>query len=1067
MSVGQIVGGIVGGILTGGSPTGISIGMSIGAALDPVDGPSVEGPRLDDLSAQTASYGVGIGDIDGTVAVNGNVFWVENNAIKEVVTKEDTGGKGGGGGGESTTYTYFATFAVGLTDHQVDGLRRIWVGSDLVVDTGSTDAGTLIESDKIFPLAPLYNSGNIDTLNGALATAPTPGPEGEIRLYVGSDSQEPDPRMEADLGLGNCPAYRGMSYLVFYDWPLARYGNSLAGAQAKVELISNAADEVASNISHQQIPEDYGLFSGGYHHTYYISPTSSILYNTTTDGTRANHYTEIGLESAIPYISPLGGTVFSDSEVHADEFISPISWKPFTGVGDAFYGESGRCVWKNNTLYGYAWFSGNKIYKQLEFSTQQAALASKPSAMAVDNSGTVYVVRTNAVDLYDTDFNLIKTIDTTTLFSGLTTGGRATRAHFDDTTGLLWVGGSGDNVSKKYWGLDPANETATDQIDVPYIESSANIYAGDFSVTGQILTRFTGHVINESYSSLEHWKLPNISTSTKPLSDVVSERMLRSEIIEAGDIDATALVDTVRGFRTSGVQSIRSTLQPLMAAYQFDVIPYGYDIKCIPRGQSSVKAVDYDDMDARAYGSGPGTIIDQPREMDTQLPRKVVVKHLDDARDYDLNQQESPERQSSATVNIVELDVPLVFTPDEAAGIAEVIQYSRWLEREDFTFKLPATYTDLEPADVITVVTPAAILELRLTSINYLPDGRLECDAKLNDSAIYTTNAVGGTGATPTTTIPYASAPVLSLLDIPLIQDAYDSYGYVAAMCGTAAGWPSGMLTRSNDAGQTWSAIQGFGGAVVMGIGQAPLPEHDGYKTDRANTLTIDMYQSDMVLSSVTEAQMLTGLNWCAYGADERWEIMRFATATLNADGTYTLSTLIRGARGTEWATGLHTDSDLFVFISDNDAAFINADVNYLGVDRIYRGLTTGQDIDEVTDTNFTYNGVNLKPLSPVLLAGVLNATDWDLSWVRRSRLSTSWWSTGVERLIGEASESWEIDILDGSTVVRTLTAVTNAVTYTSADQTTDFGGNQSALTFRVYQISATVGRGFVAEVTV
>jgi hypothetical protein len=368
---------------------------------------------------------------------------------------------------------------------------------------------------------------------------------------------------------------------------------------------------------------------------------------------------------------------------------------------------------------------------------------------------------------------------------------------------------------------------------------------------------------------------------------------------------------------------------------------------------------------------------------------------------------------------------------------------------------------------VITIVAPYATLELRLTAIAYLPDGRLECNAKLNDSAIYTPNAVGGTGTTPTATIPLAGDAIMTLLDIPLMRDQDDNVGYPAALCGLSSGWPGGVVTRSNDSGQTWKPIQGFSSPVVTGLAPVALPIHACDVIDRDNTLTIEIYSSGMTLSSITEAQMMTGMNWFAYGVDGRWEICRFVNATLNADGTYTLDTLVRGARGTEWATGVHEAYDTFVFLSDADMAFINADVQYLGVDRLYRGLTVAQDIDDVTNTTFSYDGVNLKPLSPVHLAGVLNVNDWDLSWVRRSRLSTSWWTTGVERLMGEATESYEIDIMDGADVVRTLTATTNAVTYTSAQQVTDFGGNQSTLTFRVYQLSATVGRGYVAEVTV
>ena len=61
---------------------------------------------------------------------------------------------------------------------------------------------------------------------------------------------------------------------------------------------------------------------------------------------------------------------------------------------------------------------------------------------------------------------------------------------------------------------------------------------------------------------------------------------------------------------------------------------------------------------------------------------------------------------------------------------------------------------------------------------------------------------------------------------------------------------------------------------------------------------------------------------------------------------------------------------------------------------------------------------------------------------------------------LGEDEERYEIDILDGPAVKRTLTATTPAATYTAAEQTADFGAPQSSISLRLYQLSATRGRG-------
>ena len=67
---------------------------------------------------------------------------------------------------------------------------------------------------------------------------------------------------------------------------------------------------------------------------------------------------------------------------------------------------------------------------------------------------------------------------------------------------------------------------------------------------------------------------------------------------------------------------------------------------------------------------------------------------------------------------------------------------------------------------------------------------------------------------------------------------------------------------------------------------------------------------------------------------------------------------------------------------------------------------------------------------------------------------------------MSETGESYEVDILSGLTVLRTLSSSTANVTYTSAMQTADFGGPPSSLSIAIYQISSTVGRGSPAAAT-
>ena len=67
---------------------------------------------------------------------------------------------------------------------------------------------------------------------------------------------------------------------------------------------------------------------------------------------------------------------------------------------------------------------------------------------------------------------------------------------------------------------------------------------------------------------------------------------------------------------------------------------------------------------------------------------------------------------------------------------------------------------------------------------------------------------------------------------------------------------------------------------------------------------------------------------------------------------------------------------------------------------------------------------------------------------------------------LGEATEIYELEILSGSSVVRTLSTTSPSLLYAATDETLDFGSAQASFSVRLYQISAPVGRGLPAIAT-
>jgi hypothetical protein len=547
---------------------------------------------------------------------------------------------------------------------------------------------------------------------------------------------------------------------------------------------------------------------------------------------------------------------------------------------------------------------------------------------------------------------------------------------------------------------------------------------------------------------------------------------MQSGLLVPSDINASALSSVVRGYRVGSLGAIRAAIEPLQAAWPFDVVQRGYAIHFISRGGASVADIPDVDLGAQTVGN-VRSVSDTPiklsisREIDSQLPRRVRIKYIDRVREYDFSEQYA-ERLSTDAVNLLSLDLTIVMTAAEAAQKADVLLYLYWMERYDASFTLPPTYLHLEPADVVTVETPESNIKLRLTSVNYTSDDLVECKAKYADSAIYTSTAVGEeptvTGVTvvqPTTWSAYV------LLDIPTIFSSQPTYSFGVAMYGGNSGWGGGVLMQSKDDGTSWASVAELAApGATTGICSNSIGVAESRLIDNSSILDVTLRTGE--LFSVTELAMLNGANYFAYGADGRWEIIAAKTCTLVSGKSYTLKDMLRGRFGTEWAMSTHSAGDVVVLLDTNDVETILSESSQIGLPYLYRGITLNRDIDSDTNRTFTYRGINLKPLSPVYVTGVgsLVTNDWTLSWIRRTRIGGEW-RDGVDANLGESLEKYEVDIFSNSsytTVKRTLTVYSQTATYTSAQQVTDFGANQTNLYFKVYQISSIVGRGVGAS---
>ena len=187
------------------------------------------------------------------------------------------------------------------------------------------------------------------------------------------------------------------------------------------------------------------------------------------------------------------------------------------------------------------------------------------------------------------------------------------------------------------------------------------------------------------------------------------------------------------------------------------------------------------------------------------------------------------------------------------------------------------------------------------------------------------------------------------------------------------------------------------------------------------------------------------------------------------------LSRLLRGQRGTEGAVGTPAPAGARVVVLDEALAPLPIPEAALGLEANWRFGPASKPVADRSyrQLGFTPEGVGLRPLSVGHVRQPWRTArapgDLVIAWTRRSRAlaADSWTATEVP--LGEEREAYEVEILDGSAVMRTLATSTTNVTYSAAQQLADLGallGPGDILPIRILHLSALVGRGAPASLT-
>lgn len=377
------------------------------------------------------------------------------------------------------------------------------------------------------------------------------------------------------------------------------------------------------------------------------------------------------------------------------------------------------------------------------------------------------------------------------------------------------------------------------------------------------------------------------------------------------------------------------------------------------------------------------------------------------------------------------------------------------------SFAAYGEFARMVPGDVVIVPSGNISYTVELSKVNIKENGVVEFEARdFQTSLSADVAAVTNAGFSGISTVTLQTQYIH--LNIPLLRYADDTggaslvqYGMVASR--GQANWGGGTLYEGGTASELTPVYdqaphEGVIGVCIDALGN-PV---DPFATTDASTVTIRRISGDVtLLVDKTEDQVLAGQNLAFIGVEGRWEGVGYKTVTDNGDGTFTLSGLtIRGYRGTEVFAGLHQAGDLFVMVSQAWVKAVLHPITDIGATKFYKAVGLGQTPSSAITISHGIIGAAETPYACINLDASIDSppNGIDLSWDYRSRLAAG---TNPANF-GEVALAFEIDIYDGVTYKRTLTATTNSKHYASADVVTDFGSDPPAeLFFRVFMMSA------------
>ena len=469
--------------------------------------------------------------------------------------------------------------------------------------------------------------------------------------------------------------------------------------------------------------------------------------------------------------------------------------------------------------------------------------------------------------------------------------------------------------------------------------------------------------------------LPKVGAA---VADIYRDRCDNAGIDKDNELNVSAITDTIPFFAKTAPQSERETIEPLMLFFGHSGGTEDNELRFVPLGGAEGFVIDEADMEPGRDGNDP---IELTKVQELELPGRVEVVYADIDQDFEQGTQRAdrigaPVAGTRSRV-VSRLDIQGGLTADDARKGAERALIRAWNERDRLAGRPGIEFIEFTPGIDAGRINrlDGSTQRLRLASYGLGADWSIEAKFVAEELAQFVdSQSLASDPGRGKDQVILSSAPsqafmlnTTTLRDVDAVTDRSFSRVLWGAAPFSDLPWAGGLLYRMTGdsefekVGQTTS-VTPWGKITI------PPPASDqAWRTEPDSFFEAVMVTGFDDIQSVLQADFYAGVN-AAYlykAATGEGEAIFFRDFTDLGDNRGRFSVLSRGVAGTDVYLGQHAVGDMVVLLNRAALDDLVQTLSSLDVQKRFRMVSGGQELDEGATQDFTPLGNDLMPWEP------------------------------------------------------------------------------------------------------